>query len=368
MVLARHATTEGTLRYRTRFAERLHASHFRLHNDLWLSSVGLGVYVSEADAAATARCREAVIKGLEEGCNYVDVAFSYRSLHGEQIVGQALGAAFAQGTVLRDEVVVSACGGSVYFEGEYPTDAAAFVKRNLIDARLAAADEFAQGWHHCLSPRYLREQFRRSLTNLGLGALDVYYLRNPEVQRAERGPEVFQQRILAAFAELETQVEAERLAYYGLATEEGFRVRPDDAAYISLERVVELARMAGGDRHRFRYVMAPFNLTMPELLLHRNQVVGGTRMTLLEAAGALGVVVIGSGTLWGGELARHLPQMVHDAFPEAETHAQAAIQFARSAPGLATAVVGMEEPRHVQENLAAARWATVPSEQLLAVF
>ena len=178
-MFARHATTEGTLRYRARFADELDPSHFRLCNDLWLSSVGVGVYMSELDAEAAARCREAVISALESGCNYVDVAFSYRSLQGEQVVGQALGAAFAQGTVARDEVVVSASGGAVYFEGQYPTDAAAFVKRNLIDARMAAADEFAQGWHHCLSPRYLREQFRRSLTNLGLGALDVYYLRNP---------------------------------------------------------------------------------------------------------------------------------------------------------------------------------------------
>ncbi len=364
----RYATTEGTLRYRSRFAERLHPTHFRLCNDLWLSSIGLGVYPSEADAATASRYRETVIRGLESGCNCVDVAFSYRSLQGEQIVGQALGAAFAQGTVARDEVVVSARGGSVYFEGEYPTDAAAFVRRNLIDARMAAADEFAQGWHHCLSPRYLREQFRRSLTNLGLGALDVYYLQNPEVQRAERGPEVFRQRLLAAFAELETQVEAERLAHYGLATEEGLRVRPDDAAYISLETVVQLARTAGGDRHRFRYVMAPFNLTMPELFLHKNQTVQGTRMTLLEAAQELGVVVIGSAPLWGGELARHLPQAVRDAFPEAETNAQAALQFARSAPGLATVVAGVEEPRQVRENLATACWATVSADELLAVF
>jgi aryl-alcohol dehydrogenase-like predicted oxidoreductase len=366
-VFARHATPEGTLRYRARFADGLDPSHFRLYNDLWLSSVGVGVYVSESDAETAARYREAVISALESGCNYVDVAFSYRSLQGEEIVGQALGAAFAQGAVARDEVVVSASGGAVYFEGEYPTDAAAFVKRYLIDARMAAADEFAQGWHHCLSPRYLREQFRRSLTNLGLGALDVYYLRNPEVQRAERGPEVFQQRLLAAFAELETQVEAERLAYYGLATEEGFRVRPDDAAFISLELVVELARMAGGEGHRFRYVMAPFNLTMRELWLHQNQTVQGRQMTLLQAADELGIVVIGSGTLWGGELTRHLPQAVRDAFPQAETNAQAAIQFARSAPGLATAVVGVEEPRQVRENLATARWATVPADQLAAM-
>ncbi len=364
----RHATTEGTLRYCTRFSKRVDPEHFRQANSLWLPSVGIGVYDSDGDAAAGARCRQAVITALQAGCNLIDVAFSYQSLHGEHMVGQALGAAFAQSIVARDEVVVAARGGAVYFEGEYPTDAAAYVKHRLIDTRLAAADEFAQGWHHCLSPRFIREQYRRSLTNLGLGALDIYFLENPEVHRAERGPSVFDQRLLAAFAELEAQAAAERLAYYGLATDEGFRARPEDPSYVSLESVVRLAKTVGGEQHRFRYVMVPFNLTKGEVLLLKNQPVAGETMTLLEAAQELGIVVIGSGALWGGELARHLPQAVRDAVPRARTNAQAAIQLARSAPGLTSTIVGVNEPRQVLENLEAARWPRAPKDQLAAVF
>jgi len=39
-------------------------------------------------------------------------------------------------------------------------------------------------------------------------------------------------------------------------------------------------------------------------------------------------------------------------FPEAQTHAQRAIQFARSTPGNTTALVGMSQVAHVDENLA----------------
>lgn len=326
------------------------------------------MYEGEADAAGSARCRRAVTLALESGCNMVDVAYSYRSVQAELIAGQALGAAFAQSIVTRDEVVIAARGGAVHFGDQYPTDAAAFVRQNLINARLAAEDEFAQGWHHCLSPRYVREQFRRSLTNLGLGALDVYYLQSPEVHRAERGPEVFEQRLLAAFAELEGQVAAERLAYYGLATEVGLRARSDDPAFISLESVFKLAEMVGGEGHRFRYVMVPFNLTMGEALLQKNQRVGKRKMSLLQAAAKLGVVVVGSGTLWGGELARHLPQTVLDAAPQAGSKAQAAIHVTRSAPGLASAVVGVEDPAQVRENLEVARWPALPSAKVKTFF
>lgn len=367
-MLARHATREATASYKARFAGRLDPSHFSLHNDLWFSSVGMGVYLNDTDAATSALCRGALLGALQLGCNYVDTAFTYRSLQGEQIVGQALGIAFARGIVTRNELVVSARGGAIFFEGEYPTDAAAFVRRNLIDTRMAAADEFALGWHHCLSPRYLRQQFRRSLTNLGLGALDIYFLHNPEVQQVERGPEIFQQRLLAAFAELEAQAKTERLAFYGVATEDGFRVPPNDPAYLSLELMVELARNAGGDNHHLRYVLAPLNLTMREICEFKNQMVNGKEMTLLEAAQELDIVVIGAGTLWKGELAWNLPSNVRAAFPEAETNAQAAIQFARSVPGLATALVGMTDLEQIQENLMVSHWPLAPAAKLAALF
>ncbi len=363
-MLVRNASNEGTNRYKDRFQFKLHPTHFRLHNDLWFSSLGTGIYLNEPDEGTASLCQEAVISALQLGCNYIDTSFSYKSLRSEQIVGQALGAAFARGIVSRDEVIVSARGGAIYFEGEYPTDAAAFVRKNLIEGRMAAADEFAHGWHHCLSPRYLRHQFRQSLTNLGLGTLDIYFLHNPEVQRVERGPKTFAQRLMSAFIELEAQIETERLATYGLATIDGFRVRPDDPAYLSLEHLVELARDAGGSDHHFRYVSVPLNLAKRELLEFRNQTVRGNEMTLLEAASELNVVVLGAEALWHGELAWHIPDNVRLAIPEAETNAQAALQFVRSVPGLASAVVGMSKPKQVQENLAVAHWPLFPASIL----
>ena len=61
------ATAEGTARYRDRFSRLRDAGHFRRAEgipgagELWMSSLGLGTYLGEPDAAADARYTEAKI-------------------------------------------------------------------------------------------------------------------------------------------------------------------------------------------------------------------------------------------------------------------------------------------------------------------
>jgi aryl-alcohol dehydrogenase-like predicted oxidoreductase len=241
------------------------------------------------------------------------------------------------------------------------------VRRNLIENGIAAADEFAQGWHHCIAPRYLRVQFRQSLTNLGLGTLDIYYVHQPEVQKLERGTAVFESRLRAAFAELESQIRAERLAYYGITSLDGLRVPPEHPAHLSISRLVELACDAGGEAHHFRYIQVPFNLTMREAAEFPNQAWNGRPVTVLEAAHELGITLCGTSTLWGGQLAQHFPRGFKAALAEASTDAQAAIQFARSVSGFGSTLVGMETRDQVLENLAIARWPVRRPSELAAM-
>jgi aryl-alcohol dehydrogenase-like predicted oxidoreductase len=55
-----------------------------------------------------------------------------------------------------------------------------------------------------------------------------------------------------------------------------------------------------------------------------------------------------------------LPDQVATALPGLSTDSQRAIQFARSAPGIASALVGMSNPSHVNENLGIA--AVAPAD------
>ena len=80
------ATFEGTARYRERFREVAAADHFRKRQDLWLSSIGVGTYLGDADDETDARYAEAVTRAVELGANVIDTAANYRFQRSERSI------------------------------------------------------------------------------------------------------------------------------------------------------------------------------------------------------------------------------------------------------------------------------------------
>jgi aryl-alcohol dehydrogenase-like predicted oxidoreductase len=144
---------------------------------------------------------------------------------------------------------------------------------------------------------------------------------------------------------------------YGVATWNGLRNSEEAKDYMSLEEVAKLAQQAAGNRHHFKVVQVPLNLGMTEALSDANQSVAGRKRTLLEAAQELGIAVMCSASVLQGQLTRNLPPIIQEAFGGLATDGQRALQFVRSTPGVATALVGMKQKKHVDENLAVARVA-----------
>lgn len=202
-----------------------------------------------------------------------------------------------------------------------------------------------------MSPSYLQNQLEQSLRNLNLSCVDVYYIHNPESQLGSLTPDQFSARLRAAFERLEQNVADGRIANYGVATWNGFRVAPGTYNYHSLESMVELAREIAGESNNFRFIQVPYNLAMPEALNLQNQTVKGAEMSLLEAAAVLGVTVVASASLLQGRAAQGLPNEITEPLGSLSSDAQTAIQFVRSTPGVATALVGMSHREHVEENL-----------------
>src|SRR5205085_669838 len=135
------------------------------------------------------------------------------------------------------------------------------------------------------TPRYLRHQVEQSLRNLGVETIDLFYLHNPETQLAEVDRDEFRRRIADAFGELERLVGEQKIAVYGTATWNGYRVPPGNPEHLSLPEIVRLAGETAGDAHHFRAVQLPFNLGMTEALTAEKQVLDGEMMSLLDAAG-----------------------------------------------------------------------------------
>lgn len=356
MALQGFATTEGTARYRDRFAGRVAEQHFRFEQDLWLSSVGLGTYLGRPDESADRAYSEAIARAVELGANVIDTAANYRFQRSERALGDALKRLTSDGGFAREEIVVCTKGGYLPFDGGPPAGqdgVRAYVEETFVRTGVATFEDIAAG-SHCMTPRYLAHQVAQSLRNMDVETIDVYYVHNPETQLQVVTPAEFEKRLRAAFVQLEEERTAGRIRYYGVATWNGFRAKQYSRGYHALERMWELAREAGGEGHGFRFVQLPFNLAMPEALVLDNQPHRGAHISLLEAAKALGVTVVASASIMQGKVARDLPEHIREPLGSLANDAQTAIQFVRSTPGVTTALVGMGRAEHVEENLSLA--------------
>lgn len=360
------ATPESTHRYAQRFAERIAPGHFReIAGGLWASSIGIGTYLGEPDSVTDRGYTESVVAALQGGFNLVDSAINYRFQRSERSVGAALKQLVAGG-FSREELILCTKAGFLTPDGQMPADPDEYFAQEYLSRQLFRAEDIAQGCH-CLSPAFLADQLERSRRNLGVQCVDVFYLHNPETQLPEVAREEFRRRMAAAFTLLESAVSDRKIAAYGMATWNAFREDPKSPSYLSLEEIVSIAREAAGQDHHFRFVQLPFNLAMPEALTRPNQIVNGKTMAMVQAARALGITLISSAALLQGQLTKNLPPYVGEALG-LQSNAALALQFARSAPGIATALAGMSHAEHVNANLALVGIEPAPRDQFLKLF
>ncbi|HEY6233256.1 MAG TPA: aldo/keto reductase [Pyrinomonadaceae bacterium] len=360
------ASLEATMRYRERFNDTLAAGHFRRQQDLWLSSIGVGTYLGNADDETDRRYTTAIARAVQLGANVIDTAANYRFQRSERAIGKALAQLAAQGFA-RDEIVICTKGGYLPFDGAPPRDLRRYVEDTFVKPGIASFEDIVGG-SHCMTPAYLRNQLEQSLRNMALDCVDVYYIHNPESQVGSVTEKEFYFRLRAAFAALEQARTNGQLKFYGVATWNGFRVPMGGSGYHSLERMITLAREVGGDAHGFRFIQLPFNLAMPEALTLANQTLADQQVPTLEAAAGLGVTVMSSASIFQGRVARGLPEDLRESLGSLPTDAQAAIQFVRSAPGVCTALVGMSGREHVEENLKLARTEPLRLEDFMQLF
>ena len=362
-MLPGHADREGTADYRARFPSLRDAGHFRQTEhvpgvaQLWLSSIGLGTYLGEPDEATDQEYTKAIATALRSGLNVLDTAINYRHQRSERAIGAALRQLIGGGELKRNQVLISTKAGYLAFDQNLPPDPRAYILHEYVEPGILDPSQIAGGMH-AMTPAYLEDQIGRSCRNLGLETIDVFYLHNPETQLSEVSRDLFRHRLGDAFAMLERQVQAGKLSYYGLATWNGFRLPHGSRDSLQLDEIVRLAEEVAGPQHHFRFLQLPFNLAMPEAYAFSNQG-SGRKQSLLAAASALGIAVIGSATLCQGRLTDGLPNAVRELLG-LTCDADNAIQFSRSAPGLTTALVGMGHGEHVTANLRVAHAPPTP--------
>src|SRR5215475_5502566 len=215
------ATLEGTKRFAEKWRARAADEHFRETHSLVVSSIGIGTYLGQPDPRTDAAYTEAVVAAAESGINFVDAAINYRFQRSERAIGAALKQLAAKG-ISREELVLCTKGGYLTPAGAMPPDPNQYFFSEYIQPGIFSAKDIACG-SHCMTPRFLENQISRSLANLGVSCIDVYYLHNPETQLAEVSRPNFLERVRDAFEFLESAAGQGKIQYYGAATWNGFR-------------------------------------------------------------------------------------------------------------------------------------------------
>lgn len=341
-----YATLEGTKRLKNRFPN--FAPDFFSETPFFhISSVGIGSYLGNPDEKTDKAYEDSVTEAVKLGCNLIDTAINYRYQRSERSIGKAIK------NFSRDELVICTKAGFLPFDGTPPKsrlDIAAYFEKNLKDV---ASPEDILGGIHCMTPAYIKNQLETSLKNLDIETVDIFYLHNPEQQLEYIDQNEFYSKIETAFATLEELCKQGLIQVYGTATWNGYRIDPDEKGYMSLEIMVRTAKLVGGENHHFKFIQLPFNLALQEATINKNQ----NGMSILQMAQKLGINVIASASTMQGRCTFDLPPKLRKAISGPTTDAQRAIQFARSAPGMTAALVGMSKITHVRENL---QLVTVP--------
>ncbi|TQQ83410.1 aldo/keto reductase [Halonotius terrestris] len=365
------ATESGTWGYRDRFGDSFGRTYFRRFPPGVCSSIGIGTYLGEPTDAVDDDYRAAITAALDGGINMVDTAINYRCQRGERVVGDAL----ADSDIDRESVVLATKGGFLPFDGERPAEPGRYIHEQYVEPGIVDTDHLVRG-SHSIEAGVIDHLLDRSLSNLGVETIDCYYVHNPETQLLDRDPEAVYDSLEATFELLERRRAAGDIGCYGLATWEAFRVPESAEQYLSLATVLDRAERAadavGVDDHCLKAIQLPFNIEMADAFTLAAQPAppgsdGDGPVSVLEYAHAAGLHVVTSASLGQGALADSIPPAIA-AELAGDTTAQRAINFARSAPGVTTALVGMSSSAHVAENIAAGTFDPLGASAFDAIF
>lgn len=360
------ATKEGTFGYLKKFGG-YSKDFYRFNGELFFPSLGLGTYKPEPykEDNYIINFSEAIKTALRNGINLIDTAINYRYQMSEREIGEALAEMIEAGEIQRKEVIIASKAGFIPLDFPFPENPYGWIQETVVTPGLAEKEEIVID-QHCMSPKYLRWSCEQSLQNLGLEALDILFLHNPETQLGYIDAQTFYERIEEAFKLFEELRSEEKIGAYGIAAWNGFLYEEEHTEYISLARIVEIARRIGGEDHGFRYLQSPFNLAKPHAYAYANQKgEDGMYTPLMHACARFGITYMGSSPLLQKNLfKRPFAAKIGELMRTSDlTDVTSALQFARSA-GAISAVFGAVDPSHVMDNTILAYLPGAPIEAM----
>jgi aryl-alcohol dehydrogenase-like predicted oxidoreductase len=350
-LLPGRATGEGTRRFAAR--QSCVDDHFARPDELWLSSIALGTLRGNPGGIDDLLYRSVVGDFLGWSGNVFNTALSDRMQTSERALGHALRRAVREQATARDEIVVVSKGGQLTPNPDFlrdPARAQNDLYSRYIESGILDPSDVTRG--HSMAPRFLLDQIQLSRRNLGLDTIDYYLIQEPEIHLRALGVDGFRTALLAAFEAMELAVSKGWISAYGLSTWDGFLLPDSDRSHLSIVDLFDMALEVGSADHHLRALQLPYGLAMGEGAALESQLgPDGNSRAILDSLQDTGTAVFASAPLYAGRLIGHIPQFVRDAFPNAPSDATTALQFVRSTANVTTAVVGMREAAHVEDNM-----------------
>ncbi|QFR48821.1 aldo/keto reductase [Sulfurimonas lithotrophica] len=356
------ATFENTYNFAKKFSN--YKDFYIKHNDLIFSKLGLGTFNKEPykEENYVFHYIEAVKEAIRSGINLIDTASNYRYGQSEKEIGEAL--AELGDEVKREELIICSKGGFIQLDYPFPENPYTWIDENVIDAGLASKDDIELD-QHCMTPDFLEWSCKRSLENLGVNQLDIYYLHNPEMQIIKLGKKEFYKQIEKVFARFEKLADEGLFKSYGVAVWNGFTAENEEI--ISLEKLVEIAIKVGGENHRFKYIQLPFNMGKTNAYTSLTQKVDNEECSIINAAHKLGIGVISSSSLLQMNLFKKSfsaeTGVVLDSTMTLKSDIQLALQFVRSTPGIVSSLFCSKVPLHIKQNCEISKVKSVKREK-----
>lgn len=289
-----------------------------------LSSVAIGTFRGEENDETDKIYDTAIRHAITNGINVIDTAINYRNSRSEKVIGSILK------EIPRSSFYIITKGGYLGKSYLWPL-------HNENEAKI----------NHSIRPGYINHTFNTSLANLQLQTLDMYFIHNPENALGYFSQDEFYHTLLQNFVQFEHDIWKGRLKGYGLATWDGLICNNTNPKYINLSRVLEMAKLAGGDNHHFSGIEIPLNVKKHEGYTNLNQPWQGEMLSVIDVARKNNIKIFTSASAMYGEdddFCRSFYNFDYDL-----TTAQKSLLFAKSVPGVTSAIVGTRQIENINQ-------------------
>src|SRR5215217_2301594 len=345
------ATPVGTKKYLEYAIQKgKPARHFRIFDNLYLSSIGMGTYLGQASSEDDKDIENAVYESIKSGAiNVIDTAINYRAMKSEKSIGRALCRLIKDDIISRDEVFISTKNGYITNDRDYPAvDVMEYMQKMFISTEIIKPNDISSGYN-VIQPKYIARCIDKSLANMHLKCIVTLFmfimpLKDGLKMLVEKNLCTCYQRSLKFMKNIVLLIKSSITEWqHGLVL--GYT---GDREYLSLEEIVKLAEHVGGKQHGFRFIQLPYNLAYNEPIFLKNQDVESIKnLTILKAAERLNIGVFTSIPLFQSRL---LNAKIPD-YAELTDQVEKLIQIIRSTPAVISPLIGQKKPEHVQQNI-----------------